>query len=70
MVGDASQRRPRTDLRIEMANPTPEKGGDAVRDLRRVVDAFRPMIRYYQIWHTKPSMENWRDWNERESAKA
>jgi uncharacterized Ntn-hydrolase superfamily protein len=62
MVGDGTQRRPRTDLRVEMANPTPEQGGDAVRDLRRIVDAFKPMIRYYQIWHDRPMMENWRDW--------
>jgi uncharacterized Ntn-hydrolase superfamily protein len=62
MVCDDSQKRPRTDLRIEMANPTPPEGGDAINDLRRVVDAFKPMIKYYQIWHKNPLMENWRDW--------
>ena len=62
MVADDSQRRPRTDLRIEMSNPTPPEGGNAVRDLRRVLDAFKPLIDYYQIWHTNPRMENWRDW--------
>jgi uncharacterized Ntn-hydrolase superfamily protein len=70
MVGDASQRRPRTDLRVEMANPTPKEGGDAVRDLRRVVDAFKPMIRYYQVWHTDPTMQYWRDWNADENIAA
>jgi len=62
MVADDSQLRPRTNLRIEMANPTPPEGGNAIRDLRRVVDAFKPMIKYYQVWHTNPLMENWRDW--------
>jgi uncharacterized Ntn-hydrolase superfamily protein len=70
MVGDATQRRPRTDLRIEMANPRPEDGGDAVRDLRRVLDAFKPMIRYYQVWHDTPTMENWRDWKAAEPVAA
>lgn len=62
MVADDSQRRPRTDLRIEMSNPMPPEGGNAIRDLRRVVDAFKPLRRYYQIWHTDPTMVNWRDW--------
>lgn len=57
-------RRPRTDLRIEMSNPTPEDGGNAVHDLRRVFDAFRPMIEFYQLWPANPKMENWRDWRD------
>ena len=67
MVADDSQQRPRTDLRIEMSNPPPTEGGNAVRDLRRVVDAFTPLIGYYQIWHTNPKMENWRDWSPKKS---
>lgn len=62
LVCDDSQTRPRTSLRIEMADPTPPEGGNAINDLRRVVDAFKPMIKYYQIWHKNPLMENWRDW--------
>lgn len=62
MVAEDSQRRPRTDLRVEMANPTPPEGGNAIRDLRRIVDAFKPMIEYYQVWHKDPHMVNWRDW--------
>ena len=53
---------PRTDLRIEMANPTPDEGGDAVDDLRRVVDAFKPLIPYYQEWPADPAMDDWRTW--------
>lgn len=62
LVADDSQKRPRTDLRVEMANPTPPEGGNAITDLRRIVDAFKPMIKYYQVWHTDPRMVNWRDW--------
>ncbi|MCC7047038.1 MAG: DUF1028 domain-containing protein [Alphaproteobacteria bacterium] len=69
LVAEPGQR-PRTDLRVEMANPTPERGGNAIRDLRRIVDAFKPMIRYYQVWPNDPTMENWRDWNARESKKS
>ncbi len=67
LVAEPDQRA-RTDLRIEMANPIPEDGGNAVRDLRRVVDAFKPMIRYYQIWHDNPEMEGWREWRQRHTA--
>ena len=53
---------PRTDLRIEMANPTPKEGGDAVDDLRRVFNAFKPLIPYYQEWPGNPEMDNWQTW--------
>ena len=53
---------PRTDLRIEMANPVPKEGGDAVDDLRRVFDAFKPLIPYYQEWPGNPEMDDWQTW--------
>lgn len=53
---------PRTDLRIEMANPTPDEGGDAVDDLRRVFDTFKPLIPYYQEWPGDPAMDDWQTW--------
>ena len=53
---------PRADLRIEMANPTPDEGGDAVDDLRRVLDAFKPLIPYYQEWPGNPAMDDWQTW--------
>lgn len=39
--------RPLIDLRIDMANPLPQEGGDAIRDLRRVFDAYEPLVPYY-----------------------
>ena len=49
--------RPRTDLRIDMARPAPEEGGDAVLDLRRLFDAYRPLIPYYsEYWPTHPEV--------------
>ncbi len=55
-------RRPRTDLRVDMAKPLPEEGGDAVQDLRRAFDAFQPLIRYYSdYWPDHPEVY-WKDW--------
>ncbi len=55
-------RRPRTDLRVDMANPLPEEGGDAVQDLRRAFDAFQPLIPYYSdYWPDHPEVY-WKDW--------
>ena len=62
MVVHGNDAHPRTDLRIEMANPTPEEGGDAVNDLRRVFDAFKPLISYYEEWPGNPAMDNWKVW--------
>jgi uncharacterized Ntn-hydrolase superfamily protein len=55
-------RHPRTDLRIDMANPLPEAGGDAVLELRRLFDAFKPLIPYYaDYWPDHPEVY-WKDW--------
>jgi uncharacterized Ntn-hydrolase superfamily protein len=57
--------RPRTDLRVDMAKPTPKEGGDAVLDLRRVFDAYKPLIPYYsEYWPAHPDMQ-WTEWLER-----
>jgi uncharacterized Ntn-hydrolase superfamily protein len=57
--------RPRTDLRVDMANPTPKDGGDAVRDLRRVFTAYKPLIPYYsEYWPVNPDTQ-WTEWLER-----
>lgn len=54
-------RRPLVDLRIDMAYPGPEEGGDAVKDLRRVFDAYRPLIPYYaDFWLDNPTVK-WAD---------
>lgn len=47
MVGAASSPRLLVDIRIDMANPLPRDGGDAVRDLRRAYDAYAPLVDYY-----------------------
>jgi len=39
--------RPLIDIRVDMANPLPADGGDAVRDLRRVFDAYEKLAPYY-----------------------
>ncbi|MCP4562567.1 MAG: DUF1028 domain-containing protein [Bosea sp.] len=49
--------RPLIDLRIDMANPLPAEGGDAVRDLRRVFDAYQPLVPYYaDYWLDHPDV--------------
>jgi uncharacterized Ntn-hydrolase superfamily protein len=57
--------RPRTDLRVDVAHPSPEEGGDAVLDLRRVFDAFKPLIPYYSdYWPDHPEVY-WTEWRDR-----
>jgi uncharacterized Ntn-hydrolase superfamily protein len=51
--------RPLIDLRIDMANPLPAEGGDAVRDLRRVFDAYQPLVPYYaDYWLDHPDVSH------------
>jgi uncharacterized Ntn-hydrolase superfamily protein len=55
-------RRPRTDLRVDMASPPPKEGGDAVKDLRRIFDAYRKLIPYYSdYWPDHPEVQ-WTEW--------
>lgn len=62
IVADPGVKRPRIDLRIDMANPTPPEGGDAVKDLRRVFNAYKPLIPYYGgYWIDNPDL-GWKDW--------
>ena len=50
--------RPLVDLRIDMANPVPADGGDAVKDLRRVFDAYKALIPYYaDFWLDNPDVQ-------------
>lgn len=49
--------RPLIDLRVDMANPLPAEGGDAVRDLRRIFDAYEPLVPYYaDYWLDHPEV--------------
>ena len=60
----ASERfaRPLLDIRIDMANPGPADGGDAVEDLRRTFDALGPLADYYaDEWLDQPTVK-WKDW--------
>ena len=57
--------RPLVDLRVDMASPLPKDGGDAVKDLRRVFDAFKPLIPYYaDYWLDHPDV-SYREWQDR-----
>lgn len=51
----------RTDLRVDFA---PKKQGepDAVDQLRRAFDVYKPMIPYYKVRPHNPSMIGWIDW--------
>lgn len=57
--------RPLIDIRVDMANPLPKDGGDAVKDLRRLFDAFEPLVPYYaDYWLTHPEV-SYRQWQAR-----
>jgi uncharacterized Ntn-hydrolase superfamily protein len=57
LVSSPDYDRPLVDLRIDMASPLPGEGGDAVRDLRRVFDAYKPLIPYYaDYWLDHPEV--------------
>lgn len=57
IVAEPGVKRPRTELRIDMANPPPTEGGDAVRDLRRVFDEYFPLVPYYaKDWLDNPEL--------------
>lgn len=41
------------------ANPLPAEGGDAIRDLRRVFDAYEPLVPYYaDHWLDNPEVSS------------
>lgn len=62
IVAEPNARRPRTDLRIDMVAVPPEEGGDAVKELRRLFDKFKPLIPYYAgYWLEHPEVD-WKDW--------
>lgn len=54
-------KRPRTELRIDMAKPTTEEGGDAVLDLRRSFDAYGPLVPYYDTYWPENPAVGWRE---------
>jgi uncharacterized Ntn-hydrolase superfamily protein len=52
----------RTDLRVDMYDRPTGPGDDAVRELRRIFDVYRPLIPYYEERATNPLVPGWRDW--------
>lgn len=53
---------PRTNLRVEMYPSQPEQKGDAVDELRRIFNEFKPLIPYYEQRPRNPLLEPWREW--------
>lgn len=57
IVATPDEKRPRCDLRVDLASKSPEEGGDAVVDLRRVFDRYKPLIDFYgPFWHDNPDV--------------
>jgi uncharacterized Ntn-hydrolase superfamily protein len=52
----------RTDLRVDMYDRPTGPGDDAVSELRRIFDVYRPLIPYYEERPTNPLIAGWRDW--------
>lgn len=51
--------RPLIDIRVDMANPLPSEGEDAVRDLRRIFDAYEKLVPYYaDYWLDPPEVSS------------
>jgi len=61
---------PRTDLRVDMHVALPGGTRDAVDDLRRIYEVYKPMIGYYEIRpHNVGKVKEWIEWlleNEKE----
>ena len=54
---------PRTDLRVDMHLPLPGGTRDAVSELRRIVEAYKPMIEYYEHRPCNvDTVDEWIDW--------
>ena len=51
----------RTDLRVDRFVRS-EQHGDAVHELRRIFDEYRPAIRYYELRPQNPLLPPWREW--------
>ena len=54
----------RTDLRIDMFPKHPERG-DAVDELRRIFNEYKPLIRYYEVRPQNPQIASWREWRQK-----
>ena len=62
MLVAAPDRHPRVRLQVDAVPILPEDGGDAVLELRRVFDIYKPLIPYYSdFWPDHPQVQ-WKDW--------
>ena len=50
----------RTDLRVDWVDPDGPR--DAVDDLRRIFEGYKPLIPYYEERPINPLIGDWRDW--------
>ena len=53
----------RTDLRVDMYPSQPGQSGDAVDELRRIFDVYKPVISYYEQRPRNPLSVGWREWS-------
>lgn len=62
MIVAAPSGHPRVRLQVDAVPVLPEDGGDAVLELRRVFDIYKPLIPYYSdYWPTHPQV-HWTEW--------
>ena len=53
----------RTDLRVDMHRVLPGGTADAVDELRRIYEAYKPMIGYYELRpHNVDTVPEWKEW--------
>jgi uncharacterized Ntn-hydrolase superfamily protein len=69
VLAGSSRKRSRIDLRVDMAHQSPEDGGDALRDLRRLYERYDNLAEFYERWSDNPSLGGWRDWEEKAAAR-
>lgn len=58
----------RTDLRVDMCPAGAP--GDAVDELRRIFDEYKPLIPYYEERPRNPKLSSWREWRAKHAAAA
>lgn len=64
LLAGSAGRRDGLDLRVDIARPTPEAGGDALADLIALHDRYAAVAGFYAAWPDNPELArgNWREW--------
>jgi len=57
----------RTDLRVDWVDKSGPR--DAVDDLRRIFDGYKPMIPYYEERPANPLIGDWQSWRDEATGK-